>query len=1157
MGVFNIDYIHYKLIVPIESLNTVMSMDLNGEKIVEARNKNNTQTLMFEKVRSLAMANNKFYWTNGKAILMEEYHEQSQFYYNSKFNNFAGIDHFSYICVKLPSAQPTPKPLNPPKNVQVLLGSDRAKVVWEIPYLLGIQGRRAWQNWTYELEIVNEDADGAKRLVDQIKGLQFTVGELEPSTRYRFRVSAYTSAGYSPHSVEFRGETMDSSHDRHLIWASHDGLVQSDILGDSVHILVPHHKYTNCNISTIEWFEDILLFVCNSQLYAFNRTTNITEKIGMADSIQAMAVDWIGRRLYWFNPMHQFIVRGNFIDYESEVLFPLSARDADLKIDALRGFLYISTGHSIEFCRLNCKDRDKREIYRIEQYSGKIMGLTLNPDTDRVYWIVRNYDGSTLLSAAMAKEETDLFALEEHILNEGHVQGPLMYSSNRLLWLQDDHTFVIGNLTGKNLAYIRNIDSYELKAFTVIDPKQRILPSEPEVINAIPEAIDANTIQVTGTPHSFTVRWQPIKSVTYGHVYYEVRFANHSYTLTNVSYIKVTQNHLPAYSQLNITIKAFTYWGSSPTVKVHKFSPPAVPSKPQNARIFITHLQSPFDTGSTILATFRWHQPQKPNGPLDGYKVSCWYESGTGRVNLLNEFQPKPDFERQIPNVPQNVKLVCKVKAVNIAGEGNFSALAHAETDIERPIPRLIAASNHEIYRIDFDLNRSEVIVNVESRIDHLFYNELNDQLFWIDENHDLTSYQQNRKQKLLSMNEGIQSITIDWIKRIIYWSQTEKYGCSINAFNLFTEKMQLIQRCYQFAYNLKVSPLNRALFWIETDTSSSMKGTLWTHQLDDGESRKVEDSGGGVIVVSRKMFYLDTFHEKTASILWLNEHNRIMSTDIKSRKTRQIDLTLPSNAMNLVKDSKRFYWTHNDILYAQNMDDQKKPYQMKLLFPVKILPTHRQNYPDLYCLLPAKEFDDNDGIVLNASNSRSLVLRLPTAEPYDNCSIGPMQMKYRIFYDQLPDNGTTKDCAVEHCEIIVTLDNVLEIKDLKPFTKYQFQLEMSNYYTERMNMSMGYTEPVIHRTNVGAPSQPRNVTVTTLSPTEINISWLVPLEINADSIIEYSVQYQTEDDRTRSIKQTSITIKGKNLILIPLKLVQTSSKQFSNGNDSISQTAA
>lgn len=1126
VGVFNIDYVHYKLIVPDEASNTVIAMDLNGNKSIDIRNKNNTQTPMFERVRSLAMANNKFYWTNGEAILMEEYHEQSKFYYNSRFNNFAGLAHVSYICVKLPSAQPTPKPLNPPKKVQVLLSSDRAKVFWEAPHLLGIQGRRAWQNWTYELEVVNEDADGAKQLVNQIKGLQFTVGELEPNTRYRFRVSAYTSAGNSPHSVEFRGQTLDTSDDRHMLWASHDGLVQSDVVGDSVHILVPHQKYGNCNVSSIDWFEDSLLFVCNSQLYTFNRTTNVTEKVNMKDSIQAIAVDWIGERLYWFNPMHQVVARGNFVDYEPEVLFPLSARDTDLKIDALRGFLYISTGHSIEFCRLSCNDKDKREFYRMEAYSGKIMGLTLSPDTDRVYWIVRNYEGSTLISAAMANAETDTFVFDEHVLAEGHVHGPLVYLSHRLLWLQDDHTFVIGNMTGKNLAYIRNVDSYELKAFTVIDPKQRLLPSEPEVINVIPEAVDASTIQVVGQSHSFSIRWQPVQTVTYGNVFYDIRFSNQSYVLTSPS-IKVTENHLPAYSQLNITIKAFTYWGSSPAVKVHKFSPPTGPSKPQNARIFITHLQNPFDNGSNIMATFRWNQPQKPNGPLDGYKVSCWYENGTARVNLLNDFQPKPDStERHMMKLPHNVRVVCKVKAVNIAGEGNFSALAQADTSVERPVPRLIAASNRVIYRVDFDLNRTDVIVTVDNRIDHLCYHELNEQLFWIDENGDLISYQQNRKQKLLSMNAAVQSFTIDWIERVIYWSQTDQMGSSIMSYNLFTQKVQLIQRCKNYANNLKVAPLNRALFWIEMDPASSMKGSLWTHQLGDKQATRFVDAGGDGIVVSRKIFYLDTFDVKNDAILWLNEHNRMMATEIKSRATHQIDFTFPSNAMNLAKDSKRFYWTHGDILFAQNLDDQKKPYQFKLIFPLKILPMHRQNYPDLYCLLPQKAANENAGVLLKAASDRSLTLRLPRAEPYDNCSIGPMQMKYRIFFDQLASDADAKDCGVEACDVIETVDSVVRIPDLKPFTKYQFQLEISNYYTDRMNMSMDFTEPVIYRTSIGAPTQPRNVTVKTLSPTEINISWLSPLEINADSV-EYVVQYQTEDNRTGSKKQTLIPIKG------------------------------
>lgn len=265
VGMFAIDYVHYKILVPIEQLNTVMSMDLNGYKYENVRK--NTQTPMFESVKSFAMANDLFYWTSGDAVLMEEYHETSQYYYDNRFRDFASLSNFRFVCVKLPSAQPTPKPLNPPSNVQALLSVDRAKVSWRIPHLLGIQGRGAWQDWTYELEIIDEESNDSKQTLNQIKTMYFTVSDLSPDTKYRFRIAAYTIAGYSPYSVEFRGQTLKPPHNRQIIWASHDGLLQSDILADNIHTLIPQQKFNACNTTNLEWFEDVVFYVCNYSLY--------------------------------------------------------------------------------------------------------------------------------------------------------------------------------------------------------------------------------------------------------------------------------------------------------------------------------------------------------------------------------------------------------------------------------------------------------------------------------------------------------------------------------------------------------------------------------------------------------------------------------------------------------------------------------------------------------------------------------------------------------------------------------------------------------------------------------------------------------------------------------------------------------------------------
>lgn len=1123
VGVFIIDYIHYKILVPIEELNTVMSMDLNGDKYEDIRK--NTQTPMFGSIKSFAMANYLFYWTSGDTVFMEEYHETEKYYYSNKFKNFAMLNNFFIICVKLPSAQPTPKPLNPPSNVQALLSVDRAKVSWRIPHLLGIQGRGAWQDWTYELEIIDEENNDTKRTINQIKALHFTVSDLRSDTKYRFRVAAYTGAGYSPYSVEFRGQTLKTQRNRQIIWASHDGLIQSDILADNINTLIPQQKLNTCNISNLEWFEDVIFYVCSNSLYSFNRTANTTEKVNVKDSVQAIAVDWIGRRLYWFNPSHQVITRGNLVNFEPEVLFPLSAPEADIKIDSVSGFLYFSTGHSVEFCRLNCKDKDKKKFYDMEAYTGrKVMGLTLDFDMRRVYWIVRSYDGSTLISAPLVDDEMNLFELEEHTLPEKQILGPLAYLSNRLLWLQDDRTVVIGNLTGKNLAHIKSIELSDLKVFLVVDGTQRIVPDSDEPLNVIPESVNASTVQVTGKWNFFTVSWQPIETVNYGVVFYEIRYLNHS-IIDKRSFIEIEDNKLPPYSQLNIAIKAFTYWASSPIVKAQVYSPAAPPSKPLEPRIFVTHMHNPLRNGLNIETVFRWNPPKAMNGPLSGYKISCWYEKDNSRYDLFIDYYLQAgNNEKYMENLPNNATLYCKVKAETSAGEGSYSSLVSMSTHIEKPIPRLFAASNEGIYIVDFDLKRYKLIVNAGSRVDHLCFIALSKQLFWTNENNELMSYSRDGKKKLFSINAPVLSITVDWIEQILYWSQLESKGSSINAFNLNTQKSNFVLQSSSFMIKLNVAPLNRELFWIESELPISTRGTLVSYRFGEDHSSVFRDAKNASVLVTQKTLFLDTFTEGHEKILWLNEYNQLMSTDIRSRISTPSNFTYQSNMMNILRDSGRMYWTQENTVYAENPPEQVN-YQQKLFYPMTILPIFRQNYPPIHCLLPRKHFDRKDHLAVYDSSDRSLWLRLPVPKRFENCSFEPMFLKYKIMYTESMSESV-KACSPDTCNIIETYDKVIEIANLKPFTKYQVQISISNYYTENMNITMNFTRPTVFQTKTGAPSRPRNVSAKILSPTEISLSWLPPEEINGPSI-RYEVQYQTENEINGYKNQLQLLIKG------------------------------
>ena len=148
LGAFIVDHTRFRLLVPMQNENTIMSVSLNGKNEEDIRK--NTQSPLLHTVNSLAMANNLFIWTNGKEIMTEEYHTQYHTYYHNSWIPKDINSPLVALCVNSSSSQPIPVPVNPPHNCQALLGPTKARVSWLIPQLVGDQGKGAFKV-SYEL----------------------------------------------------------------------------------------------------------------------------------------------------------------------------------------------------------------------------------------------------------------------------------------------------------------------------------------------------------------------------------------------------------------------------------------------------------------------------------------------------------------------------------------------------------------------------------------------------------------------------------------------------------------------------------------------------------------------------------------------------------------------------------------------------------------------------------------------------------------------------------------------------------------------------------------------------------------------------------------------------------------------------------------------
>lgn len=790
-------------------------------------------------------------------------------------------------------------------------------------------------------------------------------------------------------------------------------------------------------------------------------------------------------------------------------MISLPASDTDIKIDSLHGYLYFSSGHAVEYCRLNGKN--KGEYYRTEVYAGKqVMGLTLDIDNQRLFWIVRGYDGSSLFMAKMPGSSDH--SVQEFILKEKSLQGPLTYFSDRLCWLQDEHTVIISNITGKNLAHIRNQKLRGLKSFAIIDQTHHVYPNLRDKLNVTPEPVNVSEMTIDGSSKCFNLTWPPIRSVNYGEVFYEISFLNNVVTETTDNSILYANDTLDPYTPLDISIRAYTYWAASKISKIMLFSPAAEPSTPTNPRVFVTHRHDPLGSGLNIEATFRWNAPKYPNGPISGYVIEYWYDDYNHSYIDIDD----PNvFERVIPHLMGNVTYFFEVRANSKVGMGAKTSPLAIHTKSEKPIPTILASIDEGIWKIDMDLQTKESVVHTGNVVRLLTSIQQERKLYWIDDNNNLMSYDDSIKTKLATLSTEPLALTVDWIERVLYWSQPMDNGSAVFALDLNSVDMKpsdpkFIMDRTGVVNSLSVSPKDRLLFWVETTAHDQNNGILMTKSLDDDAVKTFFPDASRSVY---KTFSLDTSSDNSLSIIWRGDSTQLFTTDINREHSSPIDIFYDENQQNLVKDSGRLYWTKNDKIHAYSVyANDHHEYVMNAPNANRLFAFFHQNYLDEDCMIPLQGYNGSKYIPeLIKGDERSLHILLPESQVDSNCNgRKPPAVLYTILYAKA-GNGNVRNCTLPDCKIVESLNDREIISNLKPFVRYKFQIGVNNYYGRRMGIPSTYGPVVVFKTSIGFPSAPRNVHAEVISPTEAIVQWQPPIEFNGDAVW-FEVHWETQN---------------------------------------------
>ncbi|XP_070164576.1 proto-oncogene tyrosine-protein kinase ROS isoform X4 [Polyergus mexicanus] len=1138
LGAFTVDHMNFRLLVPHHTKNTVLSVTLDGREIFDLRS--NTQKPKFNNVVSLAMANGLFYWTNGEDVLTEGYHrEQNRYFHNSYLDRPDTF--FVSVNVLMNASQPVSTPVNPPTGVQAVLGAERAKVSWQAPHLLGYQGKGAWQDWSYELEIIDESTGETIHQKD-IVGLSHTVYNLREKSEYSIKAAAYTNAGRGPWSAEFRGRTLRDGSHASILWSSNEELLRSDVTGENIDILVSKanlkESESEFHIVDVSWYKDVLYIVGNnSALYRYNVSDHQKTKLNI-HSVGSVAVDWLSKKLYWANPKQQIITRAN-LDGSQQEPMSIIAIVKELMIDSLEAYLYWSTGHAVEVVRLN--GQNKRYYHSDEIFNGKqVMGLTLDTENRYVYWIVRSYESGSIVYRAPTSERIPMNQkiVPEKVsaLKDPNVQGPLCYFSEHLLWLQDGTNAVIGDLSGQNTAVINGITS-GLHMVAVMDPALHQYPKNltSETVMVSPNAVDFNSIRVEGTWRNFNISWDPVKNVNYGTVFYEVKFADYINTNSNPEItIETTipynnSDQILPYSVLEVTVKAFTYWETAHNSRKILKSPQSVPTQPMFPRAFVDkEFRHEFITDDRLVI-FRWNQPQFTNGVIQGYMVQCSFIEDRKEIEICNDQSISAStLEYTVRNLRRNMTYYFRVRAYTKLGAGPYTDLINVSTTHENPVPQLLVATADAVKISDLDREINNSLTR-HSATD-VNYLEIENEIYWISEMQELVTSEINGANvtKILALNNSAHSLCIDWIARNLYWTEYEYNSTNPWESSSYIIKLDLIiWKAGEVKYNnivrrgryipvLDIVPSLGSLYWIE---ATNDRGIIMQSDLDGKNVQSFFKNINNTCTCPfsssvMPMMTVDKTNMQKPVIYWVSMEGHLNVADIHGCMCNVI-LSVGFKAATLTSltvDKMNIYWSNGteNRIYCMKKEypfrvsklNRSKP-ELKSLYlsnvrHITAFGKSLQAYPTTKCLIPRRKAYTIERVKATAT---SIVINLPEMSSEIGCEKYSLPSTLYIIH--------VLHCLKE-CESfeLQTYKRHYEIQNLKPFTEYKLQLTLSNVYIKRFELSTLSGQDVILMTSSGKPDAPENFTVQALTPTLAAVYWMPPKVLNC-AAVHYEVHWR------------------------------------------------
>ncbi|XP_029165224.1 proto-oncogene tyrosine-protein kinase ROS-like isoform X2 [Nylanderia fulva] len=604
----------------------------------------------------------------------------------------------------------------------------------------------------------------------------------------------------------------------------------------------------------------------------------------------------------------------------------------------------------------------------------------------------------------------------------------------------------------------------------------------------------------------------------------------------------------------------------------------SIPSEPTSPRAFVEFGNRL--TEKDIFVTFRWNEPKVTIGKIQKYSVQYWFEDLNQTIKIINIFPlSNRILQHKICDLKPNTTYYFKVRAHNKFGAGPYTKCINVSTTHENPIPLLLEMpmdiQSVNVLDIDFRIGFK---LPVRVKYKEIVYSALEHKIYGITDNSELITSDFNQNEikanlkytNITKLDVTANNLCIDWIRRNLYWLQIKMDNLyimkldltlweqmSMNKSDEIITKSLISSRIYSSLF-LVALPYTRYLYWSELNSDKNENIIMQSDFNGKNIKSFLEDHICQYKLELSSSMQIDTTNVDKPLMYWILENN-LFVTNINGSKCNLIlratnktyfdDLTIDKINIYLYNNfDKIIYIIKKRYALLESKENAFESVEKINMQGINTNMYHRlialdkslQLYPPTICLTPKMEEYRVEKVLLNAN---SIEVSLP--EPILNVGCKKYNLATTIYHISVSyltclDNDSIQ---IEHFTV-KTYERHYEIQNLTPFTEYTLKLALSNFYANKLLMSLlQFGSNVILKTIPGKLNAPEDVTVQVLTPTLAIIHWMPPKKLNCVAV-NYEVYWLLFPNSTKKISyqldkklinKPNRTVNGKLFTIIKL----------------------